>query len=174
MSLAQRAAFDEPFIGAVKLGGRGFVVEVSQDTETVAVNRVDAATGVLSRTDAIAIDEPSGGFVATARAGSSGFVFWDDRESYQGLEWARFDADGEIASRHAMSPDMEAWLGGAPVTEMVSVEAGGRTFLLTNAVPGFIPGGGIAVLEIDAGVISPWSTARWQTSRRATAGARTR
>ena len=149
VSLARRESLDKPVIDAVELGGRGFVIEVSQDTDSVAVNRV-GSDGSLRRTDAIAIDEPSPGFVASATAGKSGFVFWDDRVTYQGLEWARFDADGDIVSRHEMSDDLKVWLGGAPVTEMVEVEAGGRTFLLTNAVPGLIPGDGIAVLGLDS------------------------
>ena len=149
-SPARREAFDTPVIDAVELRGRGFVVKVSQDTETVAVNRV-GSNGSLRCTDAIEIDEPSPGFAAAAAAaaGRSGFVFWDDRETFQGLRWARFDDDGDIRPRHEMSGDMEVWLG-APVTEMVEVEAGGRTVLLTNAVPGFIPGGGIAVLGLDS------------------------
>ena len=145
-ALARRAPLDEPAIDAVTLRGRGFVVEVSQDTETVAVNRV-RGDGSLRRTDAIDVDEPSLGFVAAATSGGSGFVFWDDREVPQGLEWARFDRSGDIRSRHEMSGDLEDWLG-APVTEMVEVDAGGRTFLVTNAVPGFIPGGGMTVLEL--------------------------
>ena len=148
VSLAERAPLDEAFIDAAVLRGRGFVVEVSQDSETVAINRV-RADGSLRRTDAIEIDEPSPGFAAAATAGRSGFVFWDDRDTYQGLEWARFDRSGDVRSRHEMTGDMKAWLGAA-VTEMVEVDAGGRTFLVTNAVPGFIPGGGMAVLELTA------------------------
>ena len=148
VSLAERESFDEPVIDVVELRGRGFAVEVSQDTETVAVNRV-RGDGSLRRTDAVEIGAPSPGFVAAATAGQSGFVFWDGRDTHQGLEWARFDRSGEIVSRHEMSSDLEAWLGAA-VTEMVEVEAGGRTFVLTNAVPGLVPGGGIAVLELDS------------------------
>ena len=110
------------------------------------VNRVKG-DGSLRRTDEIDLDEPSLGFVFAATSGKSGFVFWDDRASLQGLEWARFDRSGDIRSRHEMSQDMEKWLG-APVTEMVEVDAGGRTFLVTNAVSGFSPGAGMTVLEL--------------------------
>ena len=171
-SLARREALDEPFIDAVKVKGRGFVVEVSQDTETVTISRV-RGDGSLKRTDRIDVDEPSPGFVASASAGKSGFVFWDDRGTQQGLEWARFDRSGDIRSRHEMTQDMEAWLA-APVTEMVEVDAGGRTFLVTNAVSGFLPGGGMTVLALDAKgglelvdqeVADPFAGEQWRADR---------